>query len=165
MGLKNTVDGDITPGTGPYRLCPWQGPSCRKPALLPGIPTGKLKDYKYYDNMSRGSRRLVFPDSPGNDSIIVRNACLLSTHPALPASRKKAKQGRGDTTTLSIPVKIQKSYTSLTIGTTTGSRSRTRRKKRRNEARMPSCKRVSWPGRTDSISSSTKHLASSSTWL
>ena len=47
---------------------------------------------------------------------------------------KKVKQGRGGTTPLFIPVKIQKSHTSLTMGTTTGSRSRTRRKKRRSEA-------------------------------
>lgn len=56
-------------------------------------------------------------------------------------------------------------YTSLITGTTTGSRSSTRRKNRRNDERMPSCIRPSCPGRAASISSSTRHLASSSKWL
>ena len=56
-------------------------------------------------------------------------------------------------------------YTSLMMGTTTGSRPSTRRKKLRREEWMPSRMRVSWPGFAASISSSTRHLASSSRWL
>ena len=65
----------------------------------------------------------------------------------------------------SLNISDSKNYTSLMIGTTTGSRSSTRRKNRRSEERMPSCMRPSCPGRAASISSSTRHLASSSKWL
>lgn len=64
MGLKNTVE-TATPRreTGRTAFARGRDNPAGSPPFLPDMPTGKIKDYKYYDDMSRGSRQPAFPDN------------------------------------------------------------------------------------------------------